>query len=195
LASDFATSAAKTAKHVPLTQMMNQHAVPQGKCLFSALYIALNQELVANTIPSAICTGTAPATATGEATASASYVPNSYFAFPYAAATFSNEAACTSAVDACEENYDQCVNFLGDGGQYGVTIVVPGGGGTTVEGGGQALGSSSATAVCSSLSSRACGSVNEDKCSDYGNDASSSNTLGLWLVGLSAGVAMLNVMV
>lgn len=175
--------------------MMNRRAVPQGKLLSSAFYFAFNQQLVANTIPSAICTGTAPATATGEATASASYVPNSYFAFPYAATTFSNEAACTSAVDACEENYDQCVNFLGDGGQYGVTIIVPGGGGTTVEGGGQALGSSSATAVCSSLSSRACGSVNEDKCSDYGNDASSSNALGLWLVGLSAGVVMLNALV
>ncbi|KAF4997089.1 hypothetical protein FGRMN_4098 [Fusarium graminum] len=142
----------------------------------------------------AVCTGTAPATATGEATASASYVPNTYFAFPYAATTFSNEAACTSATDACEENYSQCVNFLGDGGQYGVTIVVPGGRGTTVEGGGQALGSSSATAVCSSLSSRACKSVSNDDCSDYGNDASFSRNLGLWFVGLSAGVAILHIL-
>ncbi|KAI1065351.1 hypothetical protein LB507_000640 [Fusarium sp. FIESC RH6] len=140
----------------------------------------------------AVCTGTAPASATGAATASPSYVPNSYFAFPYAAATFESEAACTSAVDACEKNYDQCVNYLGDGGQYGVTIVVPGGGGTTVEGGGQALGSSSATAVCSSLSSRACGNVSNDDCSDYGNDASSSNNRGLWFVSLGAGVALLS---
>ncbi|KAF9775232.1 hypothetical protein IL306_006680 [Fusarium sp. DS 682] len=140
----------------------------------------------------AVCTGTAPASATGEPTAEASYVPNSYFAFPYAATTFSNEAACTSAVDACEENYDQCVNFLGDGGQYGVTIVVPGGGGTTVQGGGQALGSSSATAVCSSLSSRACRNVSSDDCSDYGNDASSSNRLVMWFVGFGAVIAILN---
>lgn len=145
-------------------------------------------------MPSAVCTGTAPASATGEPTAEASYVPNSYFAFPYAATTFTNEAACTSAVDACEKNYDQCVNFLGDGGQYGVTIVVPGGGGTTVQGGGQALGSSSATAVCSSLSSRACRNVSSDDCSDYGNDASSSNRLALCFVGFGAGIAILNVL-
>ncbi|KAF5675229.1 hypothetical protein FDENT_9822 [Fusarium denticulatum] len=143
----------------------------------------------------AVCTGTAPASATGEPTAEASYVPNSYFAFPYAATTFTNEAACTSAVDACEENYDQCVNFLGDGGQYGVTIVVPGGGGTTVQGGGQALGSSSATAVCSSLSSRACRNVSSDDCSDYGNDASSSNRLALCFMVLGAGIAILNALI
>ncbi|EKJ68297.1 hypothetical protein NXS19_001702 [Fusarium pseudograminearum] len=143
----------------------------------------------------AICTGTAPASATGAATASPSFVPNSYFAFPYAAATFENEASCTSAVSACGENYDQCVNYLGDGGQYGVTIVVPGGGGTTVEGGGQALGSSSATAVCSSLSSRACGNVSSADCSDYGNHASSSNSRGLWVASLGAGITLLSFLV
>ncbi|CCT61931.1 uncharacterized protein FFUJ_01569 [Fusarium fujikuroi IMI 58289] len=126
----------------------------------------------------AVCTGTAPASATGEPTAEASYVPNSYFAFPYAATTFTNEAACTSAVDACEKN----------------SIIVPGGGGTTVQGGGQALGSSSATAVCSSLSSRACRNVSSDDCSDYGNDASSSNRLALCFVGFGAGIAILNVL-
>ncbi|KAJ4272397.1 hypothetical protein NW762_001110 [Fusarium torreyae] len=143
----------------------------------------------------AVCTGTAPVSATGDATATASYVPNSYFAFPYAPTTYSDEAACTSAVDACDSNYDECLNYLGDGGQYGVTIVVPGGGGTTVEGGGQALGQSSATAVCSSLSSRACGNVTNDDCKDYGNDASSSNKLGLWFAGLGAGIAVLNILV
>lgn len=146
------------------------------------------------TLRSAVCTGTAPASATGAATASPSYVPNSYFAFPYAAATFESEAACTSAVDACEKNYDQCVNFLGDGGQYGVTIIVPGGGGTTVEGGGQALGPSSATAVCSSLSSRACGNVTNDDCSDYGNHAPSSNIRDLWLASLGVGIVLLVVL-
>ncbi|KAF5019260.1 hypothetical protein F66182_8752 [Fusarium sp. NRRL 66182] len=143
----------------------------------------------------AVCTGTAPATATGEPTASPSYVPNSYFVFPYAATSFEDAGACTSAVSACDSNYDQCINFLGEGGQYAVTIVVPGGGGTTVEGGGQALGQSSATAVCSSLSSRACGNVTSEDCSDYGNDASSSNKLGLWAVSIGASIAMVNVLV
>ncbi|KAF4462914.1 hypothetical protein FALBO_10275 [Fusarium albosuccineum] len=137
----------------------------------------------------AVCTGTAPATApTGDATASVSYVPNSYFAFPYAATTFSNEGACTSAVDACSENYDQCVDYLGDGGQYGVTIVVPGGGGTTVEGGGQALGTS-ATGVCSSLSSRACGDLEKSDCGDYGN-AASTKKLDIWLASIGAAIAV-----
>ncbi|KAF4968208.1 hypothetical protein FZEAL_10417 [Fusarium zealandicum] len=136
----------------------------------------------------AVCTGTAPASApTG--TAPVSYVPNSYFAFPYAATTFSNEGACSSAIDACSENYDRCVNFLEDGGQYGVTIVVPDGGGTTVEGGGQALGPS-ATEVCSSLSSRACDSLGNDTCSDYGSVASTTNKIGFWWAGIGAAVAM-----
>ncbi|KAH7274669.1 hypothetical protein FSOLCH5_000456 [Fusarium solani] len=141
----------------------------------------------------AVCTGTAPSEApTGDATAPVSYVPNSYFAFPYAATTFSNDGSCTSAVDACEENYDRCVSYLEDGGQYGVTIVVPGGGGTTVEGGGQALGPS-ATEVCSSLSSRACGKLEKSDCGDYGN-AASSNNLESWLAGIGAAIAMLNVL-
>ncbi|KAM5356346.1 hypothetical protein ACJ41O_002992 [Fusarium nematophilum] len=141
----------------------------------------------------AVCTGTAPASPTRDATASVSYVPNSYFAFPYAATSFSNEGACSSAIDACDENYDRCVEFLEDGGQYGVTIVVPGGGGTTVEGGGQALGPS-ATEVCSSLSSRACGDLEGDQCSDYGSSASSTIKSNLWVAGPGAAIAIISVL-
>lgn len=118
---------------------------------------------------SAVCTGTAPATAaTAAATAAPSYVPNSYFSFPYAPTTYASEGACKSAVKACSQNYDACVADLGDGETYGVTIAVPDGGGVTVGGSGATLGAS-ATPICSSLSSRACSDLDKLDCGDFGS--------------------------
>ena len=98
-----------------------------------------------------------------------SYVPNSYFSFPYAVTSFDNSAACASAVTACSENFDICTANLGGQGKgaFGVTIQVPGGGGVTVGGSAQSLGPS-ATSICSSLSSEACSALETTQCSTLG---------------------------
>ncbi|KAF7544775.1 hypothetical protein G7Z17_g9684 [Cylindrodendrum hubeiense] len=142
----------------------------------------------------AVCTGTAPATATGNPTAIASYVSNSYFSFPYAATSYDDSDACSSAVDACSDNYDACVTVLGDSGQYGVTIAVPGGGGTTVEADGSALGTS-ATAICSSLSSKACSDLEATQCSDFGSAAPFSARADLLIAVFSIAMGLLNVVI
>ncbi|PNY29297.1 Uncharacterized protein TCAP_00796 [Tolypocladium capitatum] len=122
----------------------------------------------------AVCTGTAPATApTGGATPVLSYVPNSYFSFPYAATTFGNSASCASAATACSRNYNACVTGLQGSGGYGVTIDVPGGGGTTVGGTARNLGPS-ATSICSSLSSQACSNLEATKCESFGKGSGAS---------------------
>lgn len=117
-----------------------------------------------------------------------SYVPNSYFLFPYAQTVFDSEGACSSAVDACSNNYDACVSDLeGDLG-FPVTIDVPGGGGTTVAGGID-LEPASATSVCSSLSSQACSDLESTSCDAFDSGSSSVNTRAQmarsisWLVG------------
>lgn len=112
---------------------------------------------------SAVCTGTAPAAfATPTATA-VSFVPNPYFSFPYLAGTaFANAAQCSSAYSQCSQNYDACTSELGGGG-FGVTIVVPGGQGTTITGGAN-VGSSSAVSICTSLSSAACSGLQQSAC-------------------------------
>lgn len=102
-----------------------------------------------------------------------SYVPNSYFSFPYAATTFGNSASCASAVKACSSNYNACVTGLRGSGGYGVTIDVPGGGGTTVGGIAGNLGPS-ATSICSSLSSQACSKLEATKCESFGNGSGAS---------------------
>ncbi|KAL3961583.1 hypothetical protein ACCO45_003106 [Purpureocillium lilacinum] len=122
----------------------------------------------------AVCTGTAPASApTGGATAPVSYVENPYFSFPYAPTTFSNSASCAAATRACSSNYNACVTGLQGSGGYGVTINVPGGGGTTVAGAGSNLGAS-ATPLCSSLSSKACAKLDATKCDSYGKGSGAS---------------------
>ncbi|KAF7559595.1 hypothetical protein G7046_g4581 [Stylonectria norvegica] len=136
----------------------------------------------------AVCTGTAPATvATGTPAAGASYVSNAYFSFPYAATTYDDQGACQSAVSACSKNYDACVTVLESGGGYGVTIAVPGGGGTTVSGNAQGAGAS-ATPICSSLSSQACSDLKATPCSEYKKSAAALATkanLLLAAVGIS----------
>ncbi|KAK7416128.1 hypothetical protein QQX98_005456 [Neonectria punicea] len=141
----------------------------------------------------AVCTGTAPASATGNPTALASFVSNAYFSFPYAPTSYDDSDACESAVDDCSDNYDACVTVLGDGGQYGVTIAVPGGGGTTVEASVSDLGTS-ATAICSSLSSKACSALEATKCSEFGSAAPFSARVDLLIVGISIGMGLLNVL-
>lgn len=121
-----------------------------------------------------------------------SYVPNAYFSFPYAATTFGDQAACTSAVNACSKNYDTCVTVLNNGAGYGVTIVVPGGGGTTVGGGAGAYGAS-ATPICSSLSSKACSNLEATPCSSYKESDSSTTRANFCLAALGAAAVLLRV--
>ncbi|KAI0484758.1 hypothetical protein GGR56DRAFT_41212 [Xylariaceae sp. FL0804] len=114
----------------------------------------------------ATCTGVAPSTTA----TTTSYVRNSYFSFPYVQTSFSNQAACTAAVSACSANYQACVSDLGGlaAGGYGVTIQVPGGGGTTVAATQASLEPATATSVCSSLSSKACHNLAASSCTDAG---------------------------
>lgn len=108
--------------------------------------------------PSAVCTGTAPASFVppGPTATAVSYVPNAYFSFPYVATYFANGGFCSAAVSQCSANYEACTEHLGGqggggggGGGYAVTIVVPGGGGTTVTAAaGATYDAASATSIC-----------------------------------------------
>jgi hypothetical protein len=133
----------------------------------------------------AVCTGTAPAVAP---TAAASYVPNPYFSFPYAPATFTNSRACSSVLSQCSQNYGACVTQLQGGNRFPVTVAVLGGGGTTVSAD-QISAGTSATAICSSLSSLACPSFQDSQCTQFGpsNDAQS---LGIGVSHLRAGLVI-----
>ena len=128
----------------------------------------------------AVCTGTAPAQFLPPQTA-VSYVPNQYFSFPYIPTVFANQAACTSAVVQCSRNYDACTAFLqgqvapNPTGGYGVTINVPGPGGTTIVGGPAGApasavnyGPATATSVCGSLSRVGCYGINNNVCATTG---------------------------
>lgn len=113
-----------------------------------------------------------------------SYVDNSYFSFPYAPTEFDDGAICSSAVDACSENYDICTANLGGQGDFLVTIDVPGGGGITVDATAQDLGAE-ATSICSSLSSEACGNLRATSCEDIDSAASTSSFgLGIYSFAL-----------
>ncbi|KAL0936645.1 uncharacterized protein CTRU02_208860 [Colletotrichum truncatum] len=109
----------------------------------------------------AVCTGTAPTTAPSGPTA-VSYVPNEYFPFPFIATSL-DRSECSSAVRQCSRNYESCVTQLQGNAGFGVTVVVPGGGGTTVAATRPDVGTS-ATPICSSLSSRACYGLENDQC-------------------------------
>ncbi|KAI8961761.1 hypothetical protein F5Y11DRAFT_218971 [Daldinia sp. FL1419] len=139
----------------------------EGTCCQNGQLCALDAYKSAACCPTtATCTGVAP---TGP-TPSVSYVSNTYFSFPYIPTSFPNSVACTSAVDQCSRNYASCVSGLGGGSAaYGVTIVVPGGGGTTVAAT-QATGlpAATATSVCSSLSSEACYNLHSAQCTQAG---------------------------
>ncbi|KAI1476176.1 hypothetical protein F4774DRAFT_394404 [Daldinia eschscholtzii] len=139
----------------------------EGTCCENGQLCALDAYSSAACCPTAAtCTGVAP---TGP-TPTVSYVSNTYFSFPYIPTSFANSVACTSALNQCSKNYASCVSGLGGGSAaYGVTIVVPGGGGTTVDAT-QATGlpAASATSVCSSLSSEACYNLHSAQCTQAG---------------------------
>ncbi|KAI2609790.1 uncharacterized protein GGS25DRAFT_486275 [Hypoxylon fragiforme] len=140
-----------------------------GTCCENGQLCALDAQSQAACCPTtATCTGVAP---TG-ATPTPSFVSNTYFQFPYIPTSFANSVACTSAVSQCSRNYQACVSGLADssaGAAWGVTIVVPGGGGTTVAAT-QATGlpAATATSVCSSLSSEACYNLQSSQCTAAG---------------------------
>lgn len=127
----------------------------------------------------AVCTGTAPESFVppgAAATTAASYVPNVFFSFPYVATYFANPGHCSAAISQCSANYAACTSQLaeqdGSGAGYAVTVVVPGGGGTTVAAaGGISVGPAAATSICNSLSSAACGDLQPSMCTMTGTSA------------------------
>ncbi|KAL7628256.1 hypothetical protein AAE478_002455 [Parahypoxylon ruwenzoriense] len=138
-----------------------------GTCCENGQLCALDAHQQAACCPTtATCTGVAP---TGP-TPTPSFVSNSYFQFPYIPTSFPNQAACTSAISQCSRNYQACISGLsgGSGGVYGVTIVVPGGGGTTVAATEATIPAPTATSVCSSLSSEACYGLQSTQCTSIG---------------------------
>ncbi|KAI0025455.1 hypothetical protein F4780DRAFT_332169 [Xylariomycetidae sp. FL0641] len=138
----------------------------------------------------ATCTGVAPSN-----TQKPSYVSNSYFSFPYIRTSFSDQAACTSAVSQCNSNYNACVTQLAsnDGG-YGVTVNVPGGGGTTVAATATGtLPTATAISVCSSLSSEACYNLKSSRCSSTGfilSGHAAARPTAACMAGVVAGVGL-----
>ncbi|KAI4870467.1 hypothetical protein F4820DRAFT_257410 [Hypoxylon rubiginosum] len=142
-----------------------------GTCCENGQLCALDAHNQAACCPtSATCTGVAP---TGP-TPTVSYVSNTYFSFPYIQTSFANSVACSSALSQCSSNYQACVSGLGGGNGevWGVTIVVPGGGGTTIAAtAGTGLPSATATSVCSSLSSEACYNLQSSQCTQAGTTA------------------------
>ncbi|KAH8889515.1 hypothetical protein GQ53DRAFT_217716 [Thozetella sp. PMI_491] len=139
-----------------------------GICCVNGQTCALDASNSPACCPSgAVCTGVAPASFVAPTATVASFVQNPYFPFPYIAGTsFANAAQCSSAYSQCTQNYAACTSELGggSGGAFGVTIIVPGGGGTTVTGGAANLGSSSAAGICTSLSSVACSGLQQSVC-------------------------------
>jgi hypothetical protein len=124
----------------------------------------------------AVCTGTAPdnfVPPDAAATTAASYVPNVFFSFPYIATYFANPGHCSAAISQCNANHAACTSQLagqdGSGAGYAVTVVVPGGGGTTVAAGdGISVAAAAATSICNSLSSEACGGLRPSMCTMSG---------------------------
>ncbi|KAI8949724.1 hypothetical protein F4801DRAFT_389108 [Xylaria longipes] len=135
----------------------------QGACCENGQVCSLDAHQSAACCPTtATCTGVAPG---GGATATPSYVSNSYFTFPVIPTSFSNAAACTTALHDCSDNYDSCVQGLqGGNAGYGVTIQVPGAGGTTLAQAQTTLPSATATSVCSALSLSACHGLSNGLC-------------------------------
>ncbi|KAK0733350.1 hypothetical protein B0T26DRAFT_669766 [Lasiosphaeria miniovina] len=127
----------------------------------------------------AVCTGTAPAsfvTPNPAQTTPVSFVPNPYFSFPYIATSFAGPTDCSAAVSECSVNWAVCTAQLeGQAGSapFGVTIVVPGGGGVTVGGGaGVTYPTPTATSICNSLVQVACSNLQYSMCTMTGTTAS-----------------------
>lgn len=151
----------------------SQGAAFAGICCVNGQVCSLDSSSNPACCPSGyVCTGPAP---TGTqtlptGTAAVSYVTNAYFAFPAIPTSFSNAAACSSAVGACASNYAVCTSDLASGtGGVGVTINVPGGGGVTVAPTHTVFPVASATSMCSSLESAACYGLSSARCATAGS--------------------------
>lgn len=98
-----------------------------------------------------------------------SFVPNVYFSFPYIATSFSNAGACSAGVSQCNANYQACTaDLAGANNGFGVTIAVPGGGGTTIAPTRAPVALATATSVCQSLSREACRGLQSSVCTQTG---------------------------
>ncbi|KAI0399675.1 hypothetical protein F4802DRAFT_539885 [Xylaria palmicola] len=168
----------------------------QGACCENGQECSLDAQKNAACCPTtATCTGVAPG---GGPTATASYVSNSYFAFPIIPTSFRNAAACTTALRDCSDNYDACVEGLqGGNGGYGVTIQVPGSGGTTVAQVQTTLPSATATSVCSTLSLQACHGLSNGLCRagtqggiTVGSENAAPRPTAACMAGVMAGVGL-----
>ncbi|KAI1268800.1 hypothetical protein F5Y18DRAFT_167733 [Xylariaceae sp. FL1019] len=142
----------------------------------------------------ATCTGVAP----DQNTATATYVSNAYFTFPVVPTSYSNVGACSVALNDCNTNYRACVSDLeGIGGGYGVTIQVPGGGGTTVAPAVTSFPSATATSMCSTLSLSACHGLSGGSCAQgthgaivVGNENVASRPMAASAAAVIAGVGL-----
>ncbi|KAK4105974.1 hypothetical protein N658DRAFT_2390 [Parathielavia hyrcaniae] len=157
----------------------DQGAIFNGICCQSGQSCALDANGNPACCPvNAVCTGTAPASFVppgSSPTTAVSYVSNVYFTFPYIATSFANPGHCSAAVSQCSANHAACASQLGGSGGagYAVTIVVPGGGGTTVTAGaGISVAPAAATSICNSLSAEACGGLELGMCTLAGTSAS-----------------------
>ena len=169
-----AISAAKAASNAHWMGKINRRAVHLGKynlISYKLIFFVSICETVLNVLRNrAVCTGKAPSSPVPTQARGSSYVPNSYFSFPYAPASFANSASCAAAASACSQNYDACITNLASPG-YAVTVNVPGGGGTTVDGARNSAGSL-ATSICNSLSSEACYKATATKCDSFDKESS-----------------------
>ncbi|KAI1175399.1 hypothetical protein F4777DRAFT_332475 [Nemania sp. FL0916] len=170
----------------------------KGACCETGQVCSLDAYQSAACCPtSATCTGVAPG---GGPTAMPSYISNPYFTFPVIPTSFSNVAACTTALRDCSGNYNACLKDLGGGGTgagYGVTIQVPGVGGTTVAQAQTTLAAATATSVCSSLSLAACHGLSNGLCSagtqggfTIGSANSAPRPTAACMAGVLAGVGL-----
>lgn len=159
----------------------SQGAAFNGICCAVGQLCALDQANSPACCPAgAVCTGVAPAQFVPPAATAISFVPNQFFSYPYIPTVFANQAACTSAVAQCSRNYDACTAYLqgqavpNPTGGYGVTINVPGPGGTTIVGGAAGgaapvnYGPVTATSVCASLSRVGCFGIQNNVCQTTG---------------------------
>lgn len=155
----------------------------------SALATCHTKSSYPNKWRSAVCTGLAPASGyEDDPTAAPSYVPNSFYSFPYVPTSFANSALCASATKTCSKVYDACVTSLWGGG-HGVTIIVSEGGGTTVKGDVLSYGPS-ATSICSSLRSQACSDLEATGCNSFGQASTAAKVRTGPLVVITAGIAV-----
>lgn len=105
------------------------------------------------------------------ASAGLSTVPNAFFPFVFAAATYSNAAACSSYYSSCQGEYNRCTVSLG--GINGVTVSGAGVG-ITVAG---SAPTAQAQSICSSLSSQACSGIQLAACNTFGTATTAGVTI------------------